>query len=99
LIERDAGDERLELLARSLPPGFEIRLLMLEPGSDLACDATTWRDALVEVECGQVELHFRHGGRVCVQAGDVLWLSGLGVLRMSNPGRSPAALTGLSRTR
>ena len=99
MIERDPTDDRLELLAQPLPPGFEMRLLVLEPGGDLPCEDATWHDALVEVEFGEVELLFRDGRRICVRAGEVLWLSGLGVLRLCNPGRAPAALTGLARTR
>jgi hypothetical protein len=53
----------------------------------------------VEVECGEVDLHLRDGGHFHVRSGDVFWLSGLGVLRLSNPGGAPAALAGLARTR
>jgi quercetin dioxygenase-like cupin family protein len=97
LTEPGATAGRLELLARSLPAGYQIRLLILEPGTEVAYEPATWRDSLVEVECGQVELHLRDKRRIRVRTGEVLWLSGLGVLSISNPSGSPAALTGLAR--
>jgi hypothetical protein len=99
LTHGEEANDRLELLARSLPGGFEIRLLVLEPGCEVAFEEAFWRDTLVEVECGEVELQFRDDRRLCAHAGDVLWLAGLGVERLSNPSGSPAALTGLARTR
>jgi hypothetical protein len=93
----DPTEGRLDLLARSLPAGFEIRLVVLEPGDDVCCESSTLLEGLVEVECGELDLHLRHNRRFRVRAGDVLWLSGLGVWRLSNPGRTPAALTGLTR--
>lgn len=90
---------RLELLARSLPPDYEARLLILEPGDVVEYESSAWRDALVEVECGEVELRLRDGRRFCATAGDVLWLCGLGVLSLANPGGAPAALTGVARRR
>jgi hypothetical protein len=98
LTEGAATGGRLELLARSLPAGYELRLLILEPGTEVACEPTTWCDALVEVQCGQVELRLRDGGRLRFRAGEVLWISGLGVQWLSNPGASLTALTGLART-
>ena len=94
-----ATDGRLELLARSLPAGYEIRLLVLEPGREVNYEASAWHDALVEVECGEVELLLRDDRRYRARVGDVLWLNGLGVLRLANPGTSPAALVSLTRTR
>jgi hypothetical protein len=100
LREGEPPDERqrLGLLERPLPPGFAIRLLVLEPGERVRCEAATWNAALIEVECGEVDLHFRGDRRLRMRAGDAFWLSGLPVRSISNPSRSPAALTGLVRS-
>lgn len=90
-------DERLDLLERPLPHGFAIRLLVLEPGERLPCDTRTWSNTLIEVECGEVDLHLPGDRRLRMRSGDAFWLSGLPVRSISNPGRSPAALTGLVR--
>ena len=99
MTESGATDGPLELLARSLPAGYEIRLLVLEPGREVIYEASAWHDALVEVECGEVELLLRNDRRFRACVGEVLWLNGLGVLRLANPGTSPAALVGLTRVR
>ena len=97
MSEGEPADERLGLLERPLPPGFAIRLLILEPGDWVRCEAATWNDTLIEVECGEVELHFRCERLLRMRAGDAFWLSGLPVRSISNPSASPAALTGLVR--
>jgi hypothetical protein len=68
----------------------------VQPGRERVEDAV-WRNALVVVERGEVELEFRRGSRLCFRRGDVLWLTGLPVRALCNPGQEPALLVAVSR--
>jgi hypothetical protein len=80
-----------------MPPAFEVRVLSLSPGGERAYDTDEWRDALVVVEQGELELECASGGRRRFRRGSVLWLSGLplrslsaGGAKRSSSSRSPA---------
>jgi hypothetical protein len=91
-------DERLDLLARALPPRFDVRVVLLPPGCELGDDAGGWDDALVEVESGAVELTVPSGRRLWLRAGDLCW-AGHGRLRAtSSPHGEPAVLVAVSRS-
>jgi hypothetical protein len=87
------------LLRGRLPASFERRELVLAPGAAHAFAEAEFKDALVVVAAGEVELEGRHGSRRRFRAGDVLWLSGLGLRRLHNPGSEPAVLVAVSRRR
>ena len=76
---------------------FEVRKVVLGPGTDRAYEADEWRDSLVVVETGEIELESLHGARCSFVRGDVLWLAGLHLRRLRNRGRVPAVLTATSR--
>ena len=79
------------------PPGFEIRAVTIGPRGERAYDDAEWRDALVFVERGEVELEWLSGASCCVVRGDVLWLKGLPLRRLRNRRLEPAHLIAVSR--
>jgi hypothetical protein len=95
----DRRRERLSFLGRPLPEPFERRLVVVPPGSERAFDEAEWRDALVVVECGEIELECLGGTRCRFGRGDVLWLIGLPVRALHNPARTPAVVVATSRRR
>jgi hypothetical protein len=80
-----------------LPPGFAFRTVALAPGSCRVYDEAEWRDALVMVERGEIELECLGGGRRRFTRGNLLWLSGLPLRALHNAGREPALLATVSR--
>jgi hypothetical protein len=70
---------------------------MLAPDRAHAYRAADWRDALVIVEQGEIELEGLGGGRWHFRRGDVLWFTGLPLRALHNPGPEPAVLVALSR--
>jgi hypothetical protein len=91
--------EPISFLGHPLPPAFERRLLVLEPGQERAYDEAEWRDAIVVVEHGTVELELLSGVRQRFSAGDVLWLVGLGLRALHNPAGGTAVVAGVARRR
>ncbi|HEY7706595.1 MAG TPA: cupin domain-containing protein [Gaiellaceae bacterium] len=79
------------------PPGFEVRAVSVEPGSDRIYHRDEWRDALVVVVQGEIELDCRDGKRQRLAHGDVLWLTGLPVRAIRNRRSEPALLVAIAR--
>jgi hypothetical protein len=96
-MDDGGGGDRLSFLGRRIPPAFELRVVAVAPGRDRAYREAEWRDAIVIVERGQIELESSRGGRRCFGRGDVLWLIGLPLRALHNPGRAPALLVAISR--
>jgi quercetin dioxygenase-like cupin family protein len=95
-----AGPRREEpLLFERVPGSFEQRRLSIEPGADLAYDESTWRDSIVQVEAGEIELECASGCCRLFGRGDVFWLDGISVRALRNPGHAPAVLVAVSRLR
>ena len=78
-------------------PGFEVRLVRIAPGCARAYCEADWRDALVLVERGDIELRLRGGASARFRHGDVLCLAGLPVSAVYNPGGEAALLAAVSR--
>jgi hypothetical protein len=95
----DLGPERLSFLGRRLPSWVEHRMVILAPGHALTYDQADWRDALVVIESGALDLECLGGSRQRFVRGDLLRLSGLPLRALHNPGREPAVLTVVSRRR
>ena len=91
--------DRLSLLDRVLSPMFELRLVALPPGRARRYREAEWRDALVVIERGHIELECVGGGRRRFVRGDVLWLIGMPLLALHNPGPDAALLAAVSRRR
>jgi hypothetical protein len=90
---------RLSFLDRRLGPAFELQEVEVPPGGDRAYEEAEWRDALVVVERGAVELECQNGASRTFVRGDVLCLSGLPLRALRNPGDIPALLAAVSRRR
>jgi hypothetical protein len=78
-------------------PGFILRAVAVAPGCERAYDEAEWRDAIVSVTCGEIELESLSGSRYRFRSGDVLWLAGLPLRALHNSGVEPALLLAVSR--
>jgi hypothetical protein len=72
-------------------------VITLAPGTSRPFDTADWADALVVLECGEVELEALSGCRVRLQPGAIFWLAGLPLRCLHNPGQQPAVLVAVSR--
>ena len=77
---------------------FAVRVVALAPGDERAYVEAEWRDALVIVERGEVELRGAGGTRRRFVSGDLIWLDGVPLRALRNPGDEPAVLRAFSRT-
>jgi hypothetical protein len=78
---------------------FERRVVVLGPGGRWPYRDEEWRGAIVSIEQGEIELE-RPGQAPCpFRRGDLLWLAGLGLSAIHNPGPFPAVLAATSRRR
>jgi quercetin dioxygenase-like cupin family protein len=75
---------------------FRRDVFELAPGNELDIDAHPWRDALVVLESGEVELECTAGERSRFQAGAVLCLPPP-VRALRNSSSAPARLIAISR--
>jgi hypothetical protein len=93
----DLGPEWLSFLGRRLPSWVRLRLVIVTPGHRLAYDQADWRDAVVVVEGGALDLECLGGTLQRFVRGDLLCLHGLSLRALHNPGPEPAVLAVVSR--
>jgi hypothetical protein len=93
----DRPGDRLSLLGRRLAPAYELRVVVLTRGVERPYEEAEWQGALVVIEHGHIELEGLRGGRRRFRQGDVLWLSGLPLRALHNPGPEPALLVAVAR--
>lgn len=91
-----------DLLARlvaapRLPEAFVRRVTELPPGGTRCYDPDEWRGAIVVVREGVVELRLASGVRRTFVPRDLLWLTGLDVTELHNPGLEGMALVSVRR--
>jgi hypothetical protein len=81
------------------PPasGFEQREIAVAPGAERPYDRADWRDALVVLERGEIELEWAGGGRLRCRRGAVLCLVSRPPRTLRNRGSEPALLVAVSR--
>jgi hypothetical protein len=79
------------------PPAFDYRAVAVEPGSARIYNESEWRDAIVVVGRGEIELEGPGGNRQRFRCGDVLCLSGLRLRSLHNRGTERAVLVAVSR--
>ena len=89
--------ERLSLLDHKLGWSFSLRTVVIAPGEVRPYDESEWRGALVVVERGEIELESIHGSRRRFMRGAVLWLEGLPLRAIHNPGSERALLVAVAR--
>jgi hypothetical protein len=89
--------EAFSLHGRALPPAFERREIVVERGCVLLYDKVEWRDALIVVESGEVEVESLSGACLRLERGAVLWLADLPVKALRNSGKGSAVLTSVRR--
>ena len=76
---------------------FQVRVVAVAPGRTRAYDEAEWRDALVIVEHGQIELEGLSGSRRSFEPGDMLGLVGLPLRALHNHGREPTLMIAVTR--
>jgi hypothetical protein len=81
------------------PLDFPHRVVVIAPGDALPYDEAQWRDAIVTVEAGQIELEGVAGGRCRFSRGALLTLAGLPLRTLHNHGCADAVLLAVSRDR
>jgi len=96
LMKETEGD-RLTFLGKRLPAAFEAREITVSPGHERAYDEAEWRDALVVLERGEIELECFGGASQHLQRGAVVWLTGLPLRALHNHGKEDAVLVAVSR--
>jgi len=74
-----------------------IREVAVAPGGERRYDEAEWRDALVLVKSGEIELRGVSGARCLFSRGDLLYLEGVPLRALHNPGAEPAVLVAVSR--
>jgi hypothetical protein len=80
-------------------PSFDLREVVVESGRSRSYDEAEWRDTLVVVQRGEIELECLSGSRFRFGDGAVLWLAGLPLRALNNHGLEPALLLAVSRDR
>jgi hypothetical protein len=84
-------------LGKRVPAAFEARRIVLVPGEERPYEEAAWRDAIVAVQRGAVDLVTEKGLCASFGRGDILWLSGLPMGALRNRGGEPAVLLAVSR--
>ena len=74
-----------------------VREVAVAPGGDRPYDPAEWRDALVLVKSGEIELRGVSGATRSVGCGDLLYLDRVPLRGLHNPGSEPAVLVAVSR--
>ena len=83
--------------AGRLPPAFERRVLALAAGTRHRYEPGEWRDTLVLIESGEIELQCAGQPSRRFHRGHLLWLTGLGVSAIHNHGPEAAVLVAVRR--
>jgi quercetin dioxygenase-like cupin family protein len=72
--------------------GFGRRVIELEPGARLDHEDALWRDAIVFLIAGELEVECSRGERHRFREGDVLTLARLPIRRVRGSGATPTRL-------
>jgi len=84
---------------RSVRRQFVVRHVTIAADTDLAVEAADWRDAIVVVERGSLEVECPDGIRTTFTTGAMLYLDGLSRSTLCNRGPDPVQLFALCRAR
>lgn len=78
---------------------FDVRRIVFAPGTERPYDEAEWRDSIVVVESGRLELECDSGSSRRFGRGAVLWLIDLPLRVLRNAGTAPTVLVAVSRPR
>jgi len=78
---------------------FALREIALAPGVTRPYRRREWRDALVMIRTGQIDLEDATGAVAHFGAGDILCLAAARLRALRNPGPQPAVVLAISRRR
>jgi hypothetical protein len=78
---------------------FDVRRIVFAPGAERRYHESEWRDVIVVVESGWLELECDSGSSRHFGSGAVLWLIDLPLRVLRNVGTAPTVLVALSRPR
>jgi glyoxylate utilization-related uncharacterized protein len=96
----DPDDEGVPDLAGGvLPAGFSRHVVTVAPGGTHPYRADDWAGALVLVAGGAIELVAACGRTCRLERGGVLWLDGVPLRTLHNPGSEDAVLVAITRGR
>jgi hypothetical protein len=90
-------DRPLRLLALALPPWFERRVITIEPGETVGAGDSAWRDEIVSVEAGALDIVGPDGAVLHLDRGAVLWLDGVAHVALRGAGEEPTVLAAIRR--
>ena len=76
---------------------FTVRVVAVGPGEEHPYDEAEWRDAIVLVQHGEIELRGVSGASRSFGRGDLIWLEGVPLRALHNPGTEPAVLLAVAR--
>jgi hypothetical protein len=93
------GHLRLVRAATRLSSGFDVRAISVAPGAERAYDPAEWRDAIVVVEQGEIDLESVSGDSWRFGAGAIVWLAEMPLVALRNRGREAVVLIAVSRRR
>ena len=96
-LMNETGGGCLSFLGKRLPAAFQACEITVAPGHKRAYNETEWRDALVVLERGEIELECVGGASQSLQRGAVVWLTGLPLRALHNHGKEDAVLVAVSR--
>jgi len=77
--------------------GFDRRTVTIAPGRERLYDDREWRDALVLLRAGRIELEGTSGARCRLARGAIFWLDGVPLRALLNRGDEPAVLAVVTR--
>ncbi|HET6547234.1 MAG TPA: hypothetical protein VFG79_02175 [Solirubrobacter sp.] len=75
-----------------------VRVVAVAAGGERPYAASEWSDSLVIVDRGEIELCGAGGTRRRFTRGALIWLDGVPLRALRNPGGEPAVLLAVSRT-
>ena len=88
---------RLSFLGRQLPSAFTLRVVTVLPGRPRAYQLAEWRDCLVVVESGELELEHVDSSRHQFGPGCLLALDSMPLRWLHAAGPGPVLLSAVSR--
>jgi hypothetical protein len=86
-----------DVLDRELPTGFARSVIRLAPGTSLSCSEPLWRDALLVLGQGEVEIRTPDGSAGRFSTGAVMTVADVPLSVVHAVGREPAVLTAIRR--